>query len=48
MQAVVAAIWLVPVCLRGILNDCPGDLTFMDDPDLGFHLPTPEGYEQDT
>ncbi|WP_420829661.1 DUF6968 family protein [Polyangium aurulentum] len=49
MGAVVAAIWLVSVCLRGILNDCPGDVTFLDDPDLGFYLAPPEGYgpEQD-
>lgn len=44
MQAVIAAIWLVPVCLRGILNDAPGTVTWMGDSDLSFYLPPPEGY----
>lgn len=45
MQAVIGAIWLVPVFLRTITNDTGGRLEFEGSADLGFYMEPHEAFK---
>ncbi|MDC0743597.1 DUF6968 family protein [Polyangium mundeleinium] len=45
MQAVIGAIWLVPVLLRTLTNDTGGRLEFEGSADLGFYMEPHEAFK---